>query len=115
MMEPRSDPTEYLSWQQVAAAVPAEAAALESVLKTEGSDIDEFVPYWYDRASPAAEEAWNRLADAFERTTGLRVEPYWVETNDKCDEDWEGYRVVGAWQLSPAGRRFFGITDEEGA
>jgi hypothetical protein len=93
-MEPLRKPTEDVSWRQVTTAVPAEAAALEAVLEAEDSDINEFLWRWPDDLSPATKEAWNRLADAFEQTTGLTVEPYWEVT--KYDEEVEGFCLVGA-------------------
>ena len=46
-----NQPTEDLSWEQVVAAIPDEAVALEAVLAAEGSSINEFCRDWPDYLS----------------------------------------------------------------
>jgi hypothetical protein len=112
-MEPLDKPTEDVSWEQVVAAVPDEAAALEAVLAAEDSSINEFCRDWPGCLSEESQAAWDHLSRAFEQTTGLKVEPTWEYVSEDSEDTQEGFYVLGAWQLSPAGKRFFGIKDKD--
>jgi heme-degrading monooxygenase HmoA len=53
--------------------------------------------------------AWKRLSQQFERATGLRLDTYCRYRSDFDDDPDTGFEVVGAWERSPAGRKFFDI------
>lgn len=109
-------PEEDIPWSRVVAAVPDEAAALEVVLARAKLSLNEFCR-WCDgdfesddpRIDEFLEVAWDHLAHHFQRLTGLRLCAYCRYRSDLDDDPDTGIQVVGAWQRSPAGMRFFGI------
>ena len=124
-------PGEEVWWDQVAAAIPDEAATFEAVLDAARLDIEEFCR-WRDGTFELGDEsddppddedlpvdeaplvddeslgaAWRRLSEQFEQVTGLRLYTYCYYRSDYDDDPDTGFEVVGAWQRSPAGKRFF--------
>ncbi len=74
-------------------------------------DLEDFC-IWRGEACPEGVfDAWERLAKRFRSATGLELWPY----DERSSDGDVGLLVVGAWQLSPAGERFFRIGDEEEA
>jgi hypothetical protein len=124
-------PEEEVPWSRVMAAVPDEAAALEAVLAAAKLTMAEFC-HWCDGDYELCDEsgdlpdeqdlpvdellgaAWDHLSRHFERVTGLRLYTYCRYRRQFGDPD-TGFEVVGAWQRSPAGKRFFGIESKEQA
>jgi hypothetical protein len=111
-------PKQDVSWEQVAAAVPDEAAALEAVLEQHDLTLNHFCVYEdncaiYDEDGEKkempeeADASWHRLSQHFERVTGLRLGTYCWYRSDFDDDPDTGFHVLGAWQRSPAGKRFF--------
>jgi hypothetical protein len=101
-------PTKEVSWKQVAAAVPEEAAAFEAALALaeDGIDLDVFFLRYDDDLPEEVRAAWERVTGQFHQATGLQLWPYRRYLNE--DDDETGFEVIGAWELSAAGRRFFG-------
>ena len=108
-MKPLMKPTEKLSWEQVAAAVPDEVAAFNAAMAAEGIELEDFCIRWEEACSEDVFEAWERLVQQFRSATGLELSPY----DERSSDGDVGLLVSGAWQLSPAGRKFFGIKDEK--
>ena len=111
-MGPLRKPTEQVSWEQVAAAVPDEAAAFEAVLAEADIDLEDFCIRWEDDCPEQVHVAWERLSQRFDSATGLELEPYKEGASEQEDYG-VGFLVSGAWQLSPAGKRFFGKEEDE--
>ena len=108
-------PTEDVPWEQVAAAVPEEAAAFDAALAEAEADLEQVC--WMEECDLPDEVAaeWNRLSQQFIRATGLELTHYCKYRDEWDDHPEAGFRVIGAWQLSPAGKRFFGVNDEKEA
>ncbi len=107
MMRSFMKPTEQVSWEQVMAAVPDEAAAFKTALAEADMDLEDFCIRWEEACPEGVFDVWERLAHRFRSATGLELSPYDERSNDGD----VGLLVVGAWRLSAAGRRFFGIKD----
>jgi hypothetical protein len=118
-------PAEEVPWSRIMEAVPDEAAALKTVLVRGGLDLDRFCCWrdgdceLYDEdddlpddQDPPIEEflevAWDHLARHFERQTGLRLYTFCRHHREFGDPE-TGFKVVGGWERSPAGKRFFGL------
>ena len=118
-MEYSWSPEEEIPWSRVVAVVPDEAAALEVVLARFKLSLAEFCR-WRDGDFELGGEsgdlsidefvvvAWDHLAHHFEQATGLRLYTFCRHHNQSGDPD-TGFEIVGAWQRSPAGERFFGL------
>jgi hypothetical protein len=107
-MESLGKPTEDVSWEQVAAAVPDEAAAFEAALADADIDLEHFCIWWEDDCPEEVSEAWKRLSERFKTATGLELWPY----DERASDGDVGLLVAGAWQPSPAGKKFFGEWDD---
>ena len=118
-------PKEEVPWSRVVAAVPDEAAALQVLLSLSRMSLDEFCR-WRDgdfeldeesddpRIDERLDAVWHHLAHHFERVTGLSLYTFCRDRGESRELE-TGFEVVGAWQRSPAGKRFFGIKDEDEA
>jgi hypothetical protein len=111
MMGTFRKPIEQVSWEEVVAVVPEEAAAFEAALAEAEMDLECFCIWWEDRCPEEVGDEWDKLSQRFKSATGLELWPY----DERSSDGDVGFLVVGVWQLSPAGKRFFGIKDEETA
>jgi hypothetical protein len=74
-------------------------------------DLEDFCIRWDEACPEEVFDAWERLSQRFRSATALELWPYDERSNDGD----VGLLVVVAWQLSPAGKTFFRIEDEEEA
>ena len=112
-------PEEEVPWSRIEAAVPGPANALQVVLDRCGLTVDQFCR-WRDGTFELDDEsnvrnrdewlelAWDHLAWCFEQETGLKLCTF-CRHHGQSGNLATGFEVVGAWQRSPAGKRFFGI------
>ena len=109
MMEFLREPPQKVSWEQIAAAVPDEAAAFNAALAEADMDLEDFCIRWEEACPEEVFDAWERLAQRFGSATELELSPYDERSNDGD----VGLLVIGAWQLSPAGKKFFGKEEDD--
>ena len=62
MMEFLREPPQKVSWEQIAAAVPDEAAAFEAALAAKDIDLEDFCVRWEEACPEEIFDAWERLA-----------------------------------------------------
>jgi len=74
-------------------------------------DLEDFCIRWEEACPEEVFQAWERLVQRFRSATGLELQPY----DERSSDGDVGLLVVGAWELSAAGKRFFRIGDEEEA
>lgn len=120
----RYAPSEEIQWAQVVSVVPEAAAEFEAAMRRHNLTEDKVIPLLDgmevqdDEYEPLdlpdeIDQAFDRLCDRFQAATGLQLgfnweEHEWMDLDHNMHDYVVGWEVKGAWQLTDAGKRFFG-------
>ncbi len=113
-----------VEWSQVESVIPEETTAFTALLKLQDVTLEDFCVsgngyaiYDEDYEDKQVPEqvgiAWTEVQRRFSEVTGLKLycyayEEMWADRDAELHNYQYGFEVAGAWQLTDAGKRFFG-------
>ena len=119
-----SPPNQRVKWAQVESAIPEETAAFAVLLEQYDLTLEDFcvsrnnyVIYDEEYEEKEVPEevgiAWTEVQKRFSKVTGLKLHCYayeemWADRDSELHDYQYGFEVAGVWQMTDAGKRFFG-------